>query len=558
MAGATLNPLLAALSPDQQQTYAQLQQRQAIGQALLQQGLQPMDAGQNAVGGIAYHVSPLNGVSKLLNAYLGNKIAMDAAGQQAQLTSQMFGNAFGSNQPQASVSADPSQAPDAGGVAGGGSGAGVQTYPVANPFQPSAQQIGQQMTGAQSVGRAGPLTIPGYTPQESMQLYATLGPDGFTKLLAARTAPTAATLAAQQGGFDAAGANRAAFAHDTYTAPVQGSPGTIARNPYTGQPMYYSPDIPKGGEPLFNASGQVVGVKALDGSLQLISQAAAAQAGGEGSQLPYAGVDAQGNPLPVSNRTKVANQSTDQPPPIPTLPGLGGPGAASAGGPSVPLPAGAAPGGPIYAAPPLGAPTAADASQGAPSKQMADAQGALADSDNTYQASRQALQKMISITQNGGIGDVAARMLPEGIATRISSDAADYQKAHANFISLQGKALGAGATDTSRANLNDSVPTFDKPADAKLSGLNDQLNQLDWNHLKRQTLNPLYLQGNEKAYAQQSAAFDSSVQPSMMPQLNQYLAMPAGPMRTQALQQAIQNPQMKAALDLMVQTGQLK
>jgi hypothetical protein len=36
------------------------------------------------------------------------------------------------------------------------------------------------------------------------------------------------------------------------------------------------------------------------------------------------------------------------------------------------------------------------------------------------------------------------------------------------------------------------------------------------------------------------------------------LSMPSSPARTQALQQAIQDPQMKAALDLMVQTGQLK
>lgn len=207
---------------------------------------------------------------------------------------------------------------------------------------------------------------------------------------------------------------------------------------------------------------------------------------------------------------------------------------------------------------PPGAATAANASQGAPGKLMADAHEKLSASDDNYQQSREALQKMIAIAQNGGIGDTLSRFMPSDVATRINSDAAEYQKAHANFVSQQGKALGAGGTDTSRATLDESVPTFDKPQDAKISGLTDQLNQLDWRHLKRQALNPVYQAGNEKAYTQQSAAFDNAIKPSMVPQLSQYLSMPIGPQRTAALQNAIKDPQMKAALDLMVQTGQLK
>jgi hypothetical protein len=44
----------------------------------------------------------------------------------------------------------------------------------------------------------------------------------------------------------------------------------------------------------------------------------------------------------------------------------------------------------------------------------------------------------------------------------------------------------------------------------------------------------------------------------MMPQINQLLSMSTGPARTAALKQAAGDPQMKSALDLMVQTGQLK
>jgi hypothetical protein len=68
----------------------------------------------------------------------------------------------------------------------------------------------------------------------------------------------------------------------------------------------------------------------------------------------------------------------------------------------------------------------------------------------------------------------------------------------------------------------------------------------------------MYKQGNEKPYTDLSAQFDKTVTPSMMPKLLPILSMPVSPARTQALQQAVQDPQMKAALDLMVRTGQLK
>lgn len=453
-----------------------------------------------------------------------------------------------------------------------------------------------------------------------------------------------------------------------YQAPLNSRPGTIIRDPYTMQPLAFNPNVPAGGAPLFDASGNVAAINMIPGATGVTGAMAAAKTAGEGSALPYAGVDAKGNPLPVTNRTAAATQgipgvpgftpfqnairtaeSAGNPaavnpasgavgsmqtlPTTATNPGFGvtpardmspaelqrvggdyaaamqkkygndtdaavaynwGPQNAdkwiSAGRPWNMLPpetqsyvghvmtqmqnykgAQAAPtpqsggaattapsGSAIYAAPPLGATTAANLAQGAPGKQMADMQQHLADSDNTYQASRQALLKMIGITQNGGMYDAAMRMLPESVNTRVSNDAAEYQKAHSNFVSLQGKALGAGGTDTSRATLDESVPTFEKPTEAKISGLTDQLNQLDWNHLKRQTLNPVFTNGNEKAYSDLSAKFDSTIPTAMMPKLMPILGMPAGAARTQAIRQAIQDPQMKSALDLMVQTGQLK
>lgn len=207
--------------------------------------------------------------------------------------------------------------------------------------------------------------------------------------------------------------------------------------------------------------------------------------------------------------------------------------------------------GPMAAQPPLGQSTASNASQGAPSKQMADAYAALSSGDANYQASRMALQSMLDITNKNAPGDAIARFLPQEWATKLSNDAAEYEKAHALFTSLQGKSLGSGGTDASRANQGAAVPDFTKPQQARLQGLNAQLQQLDMNHLKTQFLTPIYQQGDEKQFTQQNAAFDQIVKPAMIPQIQTFLSMPPGPERGRALQEAQKNPQMKSALDLL-------
>lgn len=203
---------------------------------------------------------------------------------------------------------------------------------------------------------------------------------------------------------------------------------------------------------------------------------------------------------------------------------------------------------------PPGATTAANAAQGAPGKQMADAYGSLSNADANYQQSREALSQMLNIANNQGWSGAVARMLPSDVATRLSTDAAEYQKAHANYVSLQGKALGASGTDASRATLNEAVPTYDKPQDAKIAGLTNQLNQLDQMHLKTQFLTPLYTQGNEKAYTQQSAAFDQNIKPSMMPILQM-----SGPQQRAAVQAAIKaNPALRSNFEWAFNNGMLK
>jgi hypothetical protein len=211
-------------------------------------------------------------------------------------------------------------------------------------------------------------------------------------------------------------------------------------------------------------------------------------------------------------------------------------------------------GGPMASQPPLGVTPATNASQEAPSKQMATSYGNLSSADNAYQASRQMLQHMLAIAQQQGTGDTLARMLPQEYATKLNTDAAEYQKAHQNFVSLQGKALGASGTDAARETINEAVPTFDKPQAAKISGLNDQLNQLDLNHLKTQFLTPTYQQGNEKQYTTLSAGFDQNIKPEMMPVMQM-----SGDQQRAAVQAAIKaNPSMRANYEWAFNNGLLK
>jgi hypothetical protein len=453
--------------------------------------------------------------------------------------------------------------------------------------------------------------------------------------------PTDITKMGVQGGMtpdQIQAANASGVAKANYIAPLNARPGAIIRDPLTMQPMAFNPQIPTGGTPTFDASGNVIGIRPLAGAADITSQMAAAKTAGEGSALPYAGVDAQGNPLPVTNRTAAATgnlplplrninpgavspggqvaqypdlqtglQAMDQnlanyagkpdtgtlgqvitkwvgsPPNAPAYIkdvtarlGIGastpvdltnpaqrqaiataimlhenGPGAVFRSGQGGGAPA---QGGAIYAAPPMGAANAANASQGAPSKQMADSYSGLSNSDASYQQSREALQEMINLAHNKGAAGAVVGVLPASVGTKISPDAATYQKLHATYVALQGKALGSGGTDASRATIDEAVPTYDKPQSAMVGGLTTQLNNLDLSHIKTQFLTPVYQQGNEKTYTQQSAAFDQNIKPSMV----QALTL-SGDAQRAAVQAAVKaNPSLRSNFEWAFNNGLLK
>jgi hypothetical protein len=230
------------------------------------------------------------------------------------------------------------------------------------------------------------------------------------------------------------------------------------------------------------------------------------------------------------------------------------PGWRNAVGGGTSAPAAAPARGPMASQPPLGTTNAANASQGAPSKQMADSYSAMSGADNAYQQSREALTEMIDLANRKGASGAVAGVLPESVSTKISPDAAKYQKLHATYVSLQGKALGSGGTDAARATIDEAVPTYDKPQSAMVSGLQTQLNNLDMAHLKTQFLTPTYQRGDEKSYTAQSAAFDQNIKPSMVPVLQMQ-----GPQQRAAVQAAIKaNPSLRSSYEWAFNNGMLK
>jgi hypothetical protein len=141
--------------------------------------------------------------------------------------------------------------------------------------------------------------------------------------------PTDITKMGVQGGMSAAqiqAANAAGVSKANYIAPLNARPGSIIRDPLTMKPVAFNPNVPAGGTPLFDASGNVVGINSIPGAAGVTADMAAAKAGGEGSVLPYSGVDAMGNPLPVTNRTAAATGNL----PLPLR--NNNPGAVSPGG----------------------------------------------------------------------------------------------------------------------------------------------------------------------------------------------------------------------------------
>ena len=210
--------------------------------------------------------------------------------------------------------------------------------------------------------------------------------------------------------------------------------------------------------------------------------------------------------------------------------------------------------GPMAAQPPMGAQKSTETAQNAPSKQMQDSYNNLANSDSSYQQSRGALTDMLALAHQMGPVDSLVSKLPAEYHN-INTPVTEYDKAHATFVSNQYNALSAG-TDASKGTVNDMVPGSDKPQDAKIAGLNTQLNNLDYRHLETQFMTPVFQKGDQKGYTTLNAQFHNTIKPEMMPFINTLMGFQTKPQLAAGIAAITkQYPQYKKAIDFLGVNG---
>ncbi|WP_429497247.1 hypothetical protein ACQUFY_11920 [Robbsia andropogonis] len=581
--GLGINPLLAGLSPVQQQSLAGYQQQQQIGNALLQQGLTPLDTSNRTVGGVGYRISPLEGIAKLAQALTGAQTARDGAAGQNQLLAQALSGAFGSDGSGApAVSSGPAVSGDANTGAMSGLSAGMGG---AAP-QPSQQALGQALmqNGAAPAQTTtpGPLTLPGQTAARSRQLYM-LAPQAYQQALAAGLSPTDATKMATAAGLDTRAANAAALNKSTYIAPVSTRPGggyVTADGAYHATPSSPPQGYINVADPTKAAGFRTV---AVPGGLEAETASTAAKSAGSAQYALTQRYNRQTKQMEYVTVADVANGTRASTAPAynpgsPIQPPLPAPGA-KIGGEPPPLPAGTTDGASVgdRGSPipdinfPIGGPASpGHASSGgfASGPPLGGASGAntaskgVSDAANTSYAALQktragatsALQDINHMIDLGaGKSPLAAGPLANTVLPIFSANAKEYEKSRADLVTQLSGQLGL-STDASRELVNNSIPDYGAPKAAIQSGLVNLRNQVQLRQLKADSLTPIFNNGNPQQYNAFENAFDNHVTPA----LAGVIAMPAGPDRAAALRKAASDPTQRANLEWAAKNGVLK
>ncbi|WP_052738473.1 hypothetical protein [Robbsia andropogonis] len=603
-----INPYLASLTPDQQQSYADLQQKQMIGQALLGQGLTPLDTSNRMAGNTVYRVSPVEGLAKLAQAYVGAKLSREGAAGQNALMAQALSGAFGSD---GSGAPAVSSGPAVSGDANMGAMSGVSAGMGGAAPQPSQQALGQALmqNGAAPAQTTtpGPLTLPGQTAARSRQLYM-LAPQAYQQALAAGLSPTDATKMATAAGLDTRAANAAALNKSTYIAPVSTRPGggyVTADGAYHATPSSPPQGYINVADPTNAAGFRTV---AVPGGLEAETASTAAKSAGSAQyaltqrynpqtqQMEYVPV------ADVANGTRSGAAPTYNPgspiqpplprggqvpsggvPPLPPgmdsglpasgaqgYPAIGGPGglqpaggAGAQGYPAIPaMPNGAARPAPqsnqgfpststFAATPPLGATSGANTAGKGVAEAANESYAALQKTRAGGASALQDINHMIDL--GAGKSPLAAGPLANTVLPIFSANAKEYEKSRANLVTQLSGQLGL-STDASRELVNNSIPDYGAPKAAIQSGLVNLRNQVQLRQLKADSLTPIFNSGNPQQYNAFENAFDNHVTPA----LAGVIAMPAGPDRAAALRKAASDPTQRANLEWAAQNGVLK
>ena len=90
---------------------------------------------------------------------------------------------------------------------------------------------------------------------------------------------------------------QANVAKTNYIAPVNSRPGAIVRDAITNQPLAFNPHVPDGYAPVFDATGNVTGLKPLTGAMDAIAATAKAGTTGIGQATPTVAYGPDNKPI---------------------------------------------------------------------------------------------------------------------------------------------------------------------------------------------------------------------------------------------------------------------
>ena len=286
--------------PQYQSNLYDLQTKQALAQALIQNGIKGnVDAYRPAGGG--YQQVPVYGVgaglTQLASALGGALLQKQASAELSDLGRQQWQALTGAPAATTTQSAQPTVEQLAASMQGGGGPTNANAASLATAMNKPQAQVQQQAAPLQPGGQLNPAGIPvGVAAQEYLR-----DPDKYIdRFVAPFYKPTESTLLGRQAGLSPeqiSQANAGRIQQQNYIAPVAGGPGQVYRNhSNVREVLAQNPNVGEGMEVVTRADGSqmVIPIAGYTGAKRAIS---AAEAGGKAQYETLTGVDAQGNPV---------------------------------------------------------------------------------------------------------------------------------------------------------------------------------------------------------------------------------------------------------------------
>jgi hypothetical protein len=282
------------LDPGQYPAYIDLQRKQMLAQALMQNtqasAQNPQD--WNSMR-IVPHRSALSNVATLASALMAGKAQNSALGAQKDY----FQGMMGGQPPAAPQAPIPPATP---GILPPNSVPGSQGPPGPAPGAAPASSGAPPTSGLlPPAPQNNPMIIPGMSKQQAQSILTMAGPQEYGKALMAQYAPTDMEKMLNAAGITDPSLRRQimqqAVAKANNIPDETARPGTALVSPITHQPTFYNPSVPEGSAPQFGPGGMPTSVTQIPGAGSATAAAAAQKTAGSVSQTPLeAGVDASG------------------------------------------------------------------------------------------------------------------------------------------------------------------------------------------------------------------------------------------------------------------------